>query len=178
MDLTRDAINKFLRPFSAIALMAIIAPSLAAQGMGAGGYQGPAVGSAGGAGIGERGGRQVNLRFFGGVSGVYDNGLRPLLTDADGKLVSLGGLSGVEVSGGAYGSHNFRRSQLVLDYHGAYRRYNGGSFYNGTDQSLGLKYSYQSSRRIIVNLFESAGTLVYGNNGVAASATRTAVASM
>lgn len=173
MDLTRAAINKFLRPFSAVALMVIVAPSLAAQGMGAGGYLGPAIGSLGGGGVGTRSGKEVSLRFFGGVSGVYDNSLRPLLTDADGNLVRLDGLYGVEVSGGAYGSHNFKRSQLGLDYHGAYRRYNGNTFYNGTDQSLALKYTYQSSRRIILNLYESAGTIVYGNNGVAASATRT-----
>jgi hypothetical protein len=81
------------------------------------------------------------------------------------------GLYGVEINAGAYGVHNFRRGQLGLDYHGAYRRYNNFTYYNGSEQAFALKYTYQGSRRFLVTLQESAGSLIWGNNGVAASAT-------
>jgi hypothetical protein len=42
------------------------------------GYQGPGILSNGVGDIGSRSGQQLNLRFFGSVNGVYDNGLQPV----------------------------------------------------------------------------------------------------
>ncbi|MSV35130.1 MAG: hypothetical protein EXQ47_05960 [Bryobacterales bacterium] len=170
MDLTRVTRNRFLRPTIAVALLTLNTPFLRSQNNNVGVYQGPGVSTPGVPEVGTRGGQQVDLWFFAGVSGVYDNSLRPLATDAKGNLTPVQNLVGVEVSGGAYGTHNFKRSQLGLDYHGAYRRYTENTYYNGSDQSLSLKYTYQSSRRVIFRLAESVGTLAYGNSGVGASA--------
>jgi hypothetical protein len=122
--------------------------------------------------VGSRGGRQVDLRFYAGVSGVFDDDLQPLATDSKGNLIRIHNLYGVEASVGVYGVHNFKHSQLGLDYHGSYRRYRENSEFDGSDQSLALGYKYQSSRRMVLDLHESAGTLTLGNSGVAASAFR------
>ena len=172
LNLTRSIQNRFLRPLLATALFAAATPLLLAQNdSGGGGYQGPGIATQGAPETGTRGGQPVDLRFFAGVSGAYDSSLQPLSIDAKGNVAPANNLYGVEVTAGAYGTHNFKRSQLGLNYNGSYRRYSDNTYYNGTDQTLALRYAYQSSRRVILQLNESLGTLTYGNTGVAASAT-------
>lgn len=171
IDLTPCIENKFLGPALAISLALAFAPSAVGQDSGAGDYQGPGISTPGAAEVGTRGGRQVDLRIYGGVNGVFDDNLQPMETDSKGNLIRIHNLYGVEASLGAYGVHNFRHAQLGLDYHGTYRRYFDNNTFNGADQSLVLGYKYQSSRRIVLDLHESAGTLSLGNSGVAASAT-------
>jgi hypothetical protein len=55
--------------------------------------------------------------------------------------------------------HQWKRSQLALDYRGDYRRYVNSNSYNGSDQNLTLGYTAQLSRRWTVDLRESAGTV-------------------
>src|SRR5271166_4976255 len=98
-----------------------------------GGYLGPAVLSSGATGVGNRSGQQVDLRFYGGVSGFFDSSIQPVAVDSKGNLVTLKGLEGVEASVGVYGTHAWRSAQLGVDYKGLVRAYNGNSGYDGID---------------------------------------------
>ncbi|HTD42790.1 MAG TPA: hypothetical protein VK687_01365 [Bryobacteraceae bacterium] len=132
-------------------------------------YQGPGVESPGVGNIGTRSGEQVDLRVWGAVSGVYDTYTQPVSTDSTGKLVSTGGLYGIEASVGAYGVHSWRRAQLGLNYVGSLRHYTNNSFYDGSDHALSLGYTLQQSRQWVFNLRGSAGTYSYNTGGVATS---------
>lgn len=120
-------------------------------------YLGPGVLSRGAGDIGTRAGQDVALRFFISAEGIYDNGLQPYAVDETGHLATVNGLWGTEVSLGAYGVHNFRHARLGLDYTGSYRHYSEKSFYDGTDHSLALGYTYQKSRRLVFDLRQTAG---------------------
>lgn len=132
-------------------------------------YQGPGILSPGIGNIGNRSGEQVNLRVWGGVSGSYDTTLQPVSTDSKGQLVNLHDLYGVEANLGAYGVHSWRRAQLGLNYVGAFRHYPNYSFYDGSEHSLSLGYTFQKSRQWVFNLRQSAGTYSYTTGGVATS---------
>jgi hypothetical protein len=127
-------------------------------------YLGPGVLTRGAGDIGTRAGQDVNLRFFGSVTGIYDTGLQPFATNAAGQLETVNGLFGTEVAFGVYGVHNFKHARLGLDYRGTYRRYSQSTSYNGTDQTLALGYTYQQSRRLIFDLRQAAGTVSQGTS--------------
>ena len=171
LNLTPRIGNKFLRLALAVAGALAAAPSAIAQVTNLSSYQGPGILSRGVGDVGSRSGQQVDLRVYAGVSGIYDSSLQPMTTDSKGNLVTLSNLYGVEVGFGAYGGHNFRRAQLGLDYRGAYRRYNADNTFGGSDHAMTLGYTYQSSRRVLLDLRESVGTVVLGNSSVAAGAT-------
>jgi hypothetical protein len=139
----------------AFAFAAIAAGQTAAGG---GGYQGPGVLSRGVGSIGQRSGHEVDLRFFATVSADYDSGIQPFSLDSNGKLTEVGGLYGIEGTIGVYGVHNWRRATLGLDYVGNYRHYTDNSFYDGSDQSLALAYSIRRSRRLAIDMRQTAGT--------------------
>ena len=86
-------------------------------------YQGPGVLSPGISDIGNRSGQQVDLRFWGGVSGVYDTNLQPLTTDAHGNLIHVGELFGVAATAGAYGAQSLAARATAINYTGDYRYY-------------------------------------------------------
>lgn len=132
-----------------------------------GGYLGPGILSRGAGDIGQRSGQQVDLRFFVDVSGVYDNGIQPFALDAQGNLLKVSGLYGVQVNLGAYGVHQWRQAQLGLNYSGNFSHYDNASSYDGSNQSLALGYTYQKSRRISLDFRTLAGTtsLGYGSPG-------------
>jgi hypothetical protein len=134
-----------------------------------GDYLGPGIMSRGSDGVGARGGQTVDLRFFANVNAIYDTGLVPLSTDTTGKLVDPGALYGVEAQVGAYGTHNWRRAQLGLDYKGTYRDYSQNTYYNGSDQQLQLGYTYQKTRRLRVDFRGLAGTYAQGFGSVFAA---------
>ena len=131
-----------------------------------GDYQGPSIMSRGSSDVGTRGGATVDLRFFANVNYIYDTGLLPLATTSSGQLVDTGGLSGVEGQVGAYGTHNWRTSQLSLDYKGTYRHYDQNSYFDGSDQQLLLGYTYQKSRRLRFDFKGLAGTYSQGFGSV------------
>ena len=133
------------------------------------GYQGPGVASPGIGNIGTRSGEQVDLRVWGGVSGIYNTATEPAATDSKGQLVSVPGLYGVEADVGAYGVHSWRRAQLGLNYVGALRHYPNNSFYDGSDQNLSLGFTFQKSRQWVFNFRQAAGTYSYNSGVVAAS---------
>jgi len=125
-------------------------------------YLGPGILSRGAGDIGTRGGQDVNLRLFATASGIYDTGLQPYSVNSNGQLATVGALYGTEVAVGVYGVHSFRHARLGLDYKGVYRHYSTNSFYDGTDHTLALGYTYQQSRRVIFDFRETAGTVSQG----------------
>jgi hypothetical protein len=121
-------------------------------------YLGPGVLTDGAGTIGSRSGEQVDLRYFANVNGVYDNGVQTLSVDSKGNLVQPGPLEGVEVLFGAYGSHSWRTGLLGLDFRGDYRDYVSNSYYDGSDDSLTIGYTYQKSRRLYFDFRGIGGT--------------------
>jgi hypothetical protein len=168
--LTPHLKNKFLGLAMVTGLAAAFAPSALAQNGDLSSYQGPGILSPGVGNVGSRNGEQVDLRYFGGVSGVYDSNPQTVTVDSSGNLVNPPNLYGVELNYGAYGSHDFRLSQLSLDYRGDYRHYSTPG-YNGSDQAFTLGFTDQLSRRLVLDLRGSLGTLRYGYGSVAAGAT-------
>ncbi len=126
-------------------------------------YEGPSILSRDKSLIGERGGKLLDFRFYGEVTGIYDSGLTPLATNAQGDLVNVGGQYGAEAGFGVIGSRKWRRDQLKLEYKGSYRRYSGTGSFNGTDQFLNLAYAHQLKRRLTLDLKETVGTSALGN---------------
>jgi hypothetical protein len=125
-------------------------------------YLGPGILSRGAGDIGTRGGQDVDLRYFVRASGIYDTGLELFSVDGNGKLVNPGALYGTEIGFGVYGTHKGRHSRLGLDYNGDYRHYPGNPFFDGTDQTLALGYTYQQSRRLILDVRQTAGIVSLG----------------
>ena len=151
-------------------LLLVAASGLMAQDADQGSYQGPGVSSPGVGTIGTRSGEQVNLRYYLGVSGVVDSTIAPFSADSQGNLLHLPYLYGIEVSGGVYGVHSWQRSQLALDYVGSYTEYFNYDAYNSTNHALTLGYTDQLSKRLKLDLRESAGSLTYGTGQVANAA--------
>ena len=126
-------------------------------------YQGPSILSRDKSQIGQRGGKLIDFRYYGEVTGIYDSGLTPVSTDQSGNLVNVGAAYGVETGFGVVGSRTWSRDKLSLEYHGSYRHYANGSFYDGLDQFLDLKYSHALSRRVNIDVKETAGSVTLAN---------------
>lgn len=125
-------------------------------------YLGPGILTRGAGDLGTRAGQDVDLRFFISATGIYDNGLQPFSVDTTGQLATVNGLYGTEVALGVYGVHNTAHSRLGLDYKGTYRYYPDSTFYNGTDQTLALGYTYRKSRHLSFDMRQTAGTVSQG----------------
>jgi hypothetical protein len=162
--------NKFLGLAVAALLALALTPSVVAQVTDLSTYQGPGILSPGVGDIGTRSGQQVDLRYYGGVSGFYDTDPEPLALDAQGNLIKTPDYYGYILNFGVYGSHNFRLSQLSLDYRGDYQESNI-SAYSSSDHSLRLGFTYQATRRLVFEFRESIGTVKYGYGTVASGAT-------
>jgi hypothetical protein len=142
-----------------LALALILMPVALAQNVGT--FTGPSVLTQGANTIGRRSGQDIDLRLYGSVDGIYDNGLIPLAT-RDGALVRPEGLYGVEAGLGAYGRHTFRRSVFGVDYSGNYRHYVNGSSFDGSNHNLRLGYTLQKSRKLIFDFTGFGGTQNFG----------------
>jgi hypothetical protein len=121
-------------------------------------YLGPGVLTGGAGNIGTRSGEQVDLRYFAGVNGIYDNGIQPISVNSKGELTQVGGVEGIEAVFGAYGSHSWRTALLGLDYRGDIRDYPNASYYDGSDHHLSIGYTYQASKRLYFDLNGVGGT--------------------
>ncbi len=163
--------NKFLGRMLSGALLVAAASTAAGQqdNVDLSTYLGPGVVSSGAGDIGLRSGEQVSLRYYAGVSGIVDTNLEPFALDAQGNLIRIHNLYGVDVSGGVYGVHHWKRAQLGLDYRGDYRRYTNSDNFNGSDQNLTLGYTAQLSRRWSLDLRESAGTVSIATSQLAST---------
>jgi len=93
-------------------------------------YQGPSILSRNQNLTGERGGRLLDFRFYGEVTGIYDDGLTPVSVDSSGTVSNPGLQGGVEAGFGVIGSRTWKQDYLSVDYHGAARHYTN-SFYDG-----------------------------------------------
>ena len=139
-----------MKPFlAAVACGAAFASTAAAQ---LSNYLGPGVMTGGVQNIGMRAGEQVDLRFFAGVNGIYDNGLLPAAVNSNGKLVPINGLYGIEAQVGAYGVHSWRTSQIGINYSGDFLHYTNYDYPDQTNQALTIGYTDQVSRRLYFNL--------------------------
>jgi hypothetical protein len=118
-------------------------------------FAGPAVPTRGQA-PGELATPQVDLRPFVEVSIVYNNGLAGGLTNDTGQL-GTAAATGVEIAGGISGTHSWRHTLIGVEYRGAFRRYDHGTLYDGTDQSLRLGLTHQMARHVTLSLRESGG---------------------
>ena len=154
--------NKFLERLLGTALLVAATSVAAAQTTDLGAYQGPGIISPGVGDLGTRSGEQVDLRYYAGISGVVDTNLQPFVLDAQGNLLRIHNLYGIEVDGGVYGVHSWKRSQLAVDYLGSYHRYINEDVFNSSDQTLTLGYTRQQSRHLAFDLRESAGTVSIG----------------
>lgn len=128
-------------------------------------YEGPTILSRDRSLLGERGGKLLDYRLYGSITGVYDSGLTPVATDTNGGLLNVGGNYGVEAGFGAFGSRVWKRDRLDIEYNGTYRHYIKNSFYDGIDQFLNLRYGRVLTRRITLDLKETAGTSSLSNGG-------------
>lgn len=128
-------------------------------------YEGPTILSRDKSLLGERGGKLLDYRFYGSITGVYDSGLTPVATDANGSLLNIGGNYGVEAGFGAFGSRVWKRDQLSVEYSGTYRHYTTNSYFDGIDQFLNLRYGRILTRRITLDLKETVGTSSLANGG-------------
>jgi hypothetical protein len=126
-------------------------------------YQGPSILSRDKGLIGERGGKLLDFRYYVDVTGIYDSGLVPLATNAQGNLINVGGAYGVETGFGVIGSRRWKRDKVSIEYKGAYRQYSVNDVAQGLDQFLNLAYSRQLTRRLILDLKDTAGTTSLAN---------------
>jgi hypothetical protein len=126
-------------------------------------YAGPSILSRDKSLIGERSGKLLDFRFYGEVTGIYDSGLTPVATDAQGNLVNVGANYGVEAGFGVIGTKRWKRDELSVDYKGSYRHYTNNQAFDGTDQLLNLSYGRFLSRRFTLDLKETVGTVTLAN---------------
>lgn len=117
-----------------------------------GDYLGPGVLTDGAGQVGNRAGEQVDLRYYVDVNGIYDTGLQPISQNSQGKLTQVGGLEGLELLLGVYGSHAWKTALLGLDYRGDLLYYPNDSYYDATNQTLTIGYTYQKSRRLFFDM--------------------------
>jgi hypothetical protein len=152
------------RLFSKIAAVFLLGNSLWAQsgggssGVGGPGYGGPAVSSRGLRGVGSRAGEAVSIRPFVSATGVYDDGLIVAGLTPEGGIGNPGGLYGVELTLGAYGAKEWRKTRIGLDYTGLYRHYSQASFFNGSDHLMDMDMVHQVTRRSYFLIRGTGGT--------------------
>jgi hypothetical protein len=123
---------------------------------------GPGVISPGAGTIGQRSGEQVDLRFYGDVMGVFDNGITPYAVNSLGQVATVNGLYGEQVDLGLYGQHSWRQALLGIDFHGDYYHYDNDSAYDGNGEFLNIGYTYQKSRRLTFNFHGVGGNTSIG----------------
>ena len=128
-------------------------------------YEGPSILSRDKSLIGERAGKLLDFRFYGEVTGIYDSGLTPVATNAQGNLINVGANYGVEAGFGLAGTRKWRRDKLSLEYKGSYRHYTNNSYFDGMDQFLNLAYAHRLKRRLLLDLKETVGTSSLANGG-------------
>lgn len=149
-----------------IVLACIFASAAAAQE-----FPGLGVLTNGGDSIGAHSGEQLDLKFSASVDGIYDTGLQPFSLSASGKPAQVNGLAGEDAALGLYGVHVWKRAKLAIDYHGDYRYYQNYSYFDGSDQSLRLSYSYQPMRKFSIDMHAIGGTSTFALSGPATNYT-------
>ncbi|HEX9154622.1 MAG TPA: hypothetical protein VF819_03600, partial [Nitrospira sp.] len=136
-----------------------------------GSYLGPGILRRGASEIGSRSGEAVDLRFYIGVNGIADTGYQGLSVDSNGNLTNPGTLTGVSLTGGIYGVHDWKKARLGLDYSGDLRHYIGESSFDNTGHNLALGYTYRATNRITLDLRDGASQFTRAGFGSFSDAT-------
>ena len=126
-----------------LALLGIVAPAFAQ-------YAGPAILLRGEAPAPMQG-SAIDFRPFIEFSGSYDAGLSGVAVTSQGNPIDDKAF-GVEVTGGVSGTHSWKHVKLGLDYRASVRHHPSFSFYDGSDQSLGLGLTDRLSRHATFTL--------------------------
>jgi len=159
--------------YRVFATLALAVGSAAAQGLqpsqqsddqsGQGQYAGPSILSRDRSLIGERSGKLLDYSFYVDITGTWDSSLVPVSTTSTGALNSTGGTAGISVGYGVTGSRTWRHDKLSVDYTGNFREFPSASYFDGTNQFLNLSYWHQFSRRLSLQMRETAGVSSYSN---------------
>ena len=126
-------------------------------------YGGPAILSRGQTASNTQAPSTTVFRPYISVSGIYDTGLTALSLDTNGQAPDTAG-PGVEAGFGLDGAHSWHHTTLNLNYRGDYRHYSNRSYYDGSDDTLSLGITHQSSRRLQYQVTASAGTFTRAFN--------------
>jgi hypothetical protein len=125
---------------------------------GGGGFGGPAVlGRGAGSSTGQRGGADTAINFSAGILGTIDSGLTGFQLDSNGNL-SNASLKGIDGFASIFGVKRLRRGSFGVNFSGHYRQYSNGGNFNGADQSIGLFFSRQVTKRSMFSTNLSATT--------------------
>jgi hypothetical protein len=121
-------------------------------------FPGPGILNRGIGDVGSRGGQALNIRLYASADATYETGIFAYGTDAQGNLLKVQPMWGMDFRLGAYGVHRWKHAELGLDYVGGFRHYPDNPFFDGSDHALALGFNYQQSRRLTLQFQESAGT--------------------
>ena len=163
--------NKLLGRLLGGALLLAAASGLMAQDTDQSSYQGPGISSPGWAMSAGAAVNKWTCATTSAFQGSADTAIAPFAIDSHGNLIRIPALYGIEVNGGVYGVHRWKRSQLGLDYAGSYTKYFNSDFYNSTDHSLALGYTDQISQAPEARLARVRGKSYDTALGQAANAT-------
>lgn len=102
-------------------------------------------------------GEAENLTFrpYLGVDMVYGGGLGTTTFNSEGRLVETNSV-GAEARYGVAGVKDWKKTEVQLDYRGAFRHYAKDSYYDGLDNSLLLSVSHRPSKRVTVEFGQQA----------------------
>jgi hypothetical protein len=100
---------------------------------------------------------QIDFRPYIELNGIYDTGLTGVSTDQYGNIPQSDGYGG-EAAFGIYGVHRWKRTSVGLDYRGNVRHYTRSGFYDGSDHTISLGLTRQTTRHTSISIRESAGT--------------------
>ena len=139
----------------AVALLGAAAPAFAQ-------YAGPAVLLRGEAPAAMQG-AAIDFRPFFSFGMGYTAGLSGVSVDPAGNTVNDSSI-GVTVSGGVSGNHSWKHLSLGLNYRFGLTHNPNASYYDGSNQTLGLGIVYQVARHAILSVNESAG--ITSNNSL------------
>jgi len=106
--------------------------------------------------------RLMKLSPFVGVNAIYDTGLSPIVSNADGNIVRRSAV-GSSLAFGISGSRPYRRSLLSLGYSGNLTHYPNIDTLTFFNQSLNLGFSHAVSRKL---RFESINSGQMMNNAL------------
>ena len=98
----------------------------------------------------------IRFRPFADLSAVYDTGLTGVSLNTSGELRSRASI-GVRLAFGISGTHQWRHTNLGVDYRGSISHYVDQSYYDGMSHSLMIGLTHQFSRHISMSFSENAG---------------------
>jgi hypothetical protein len=101
--------------------------------------------------------------LYGEITGVYDSGLTPFASSAQGAAANAIADYGVEYGIGIIGSRRWKHSRLSIEYKGRFRDYAKETLFNGSDQFLNLAYTQLLQPHLTLDLKETIGTTTLAN---------------